>query len=153
MSLCGIEPMCFETCSRKLLVAHRLNLKSGGAYGIRRWVTAYCSPSSNCGPRRGSAAPTSSEVCVFEVLCLCSMKPPGQGDCSLKERRGRLQRRPPWVSFPLSNVGVCDKAGWSASSRHHISHNCVTEPNLFPGQVESCSALSEVCCLLWAWCM
>lgn len=28
MSLCGIEAMCFETCSRNLLDAHRLNLKS-----------------------------------------------------------------------------------------------------------------------------
>lgn len=28
MSLCGIEPMCFETCSRKLHITHRLNLKS-----------------------------------------------------------------------------------------------------------------------------
>lgn len=64
--------MCFEICSRKLLDAHRLNLKSlhmnpTMGYGLLQPMVELSSGTT------GSAAPTSSEVCVFEDLSLCSM--------------------------------------------------------------------------------
>lgn len=54
------------------------------ADGMRRWVAVCCSPSSNCRPHHGSAAPTSSEVCVFEVPCICSVCLRGRATVFLK---------------------------------------------------------------------
>lgn len=75
--------MCFETCSRKLLGAHRLNLKSWHmsptmGYGLLQPIVEL----SSC--TTGSAAPTSSELCVFEDLCLCSMSLRGRATVLLK---------------------------------------------------------------------